>query len=360
MARLASLALLLASVVSAVPNQGPPPCTVKHGQSIQAAIDRSPPGSTITVEAGTYKEQLLIKKNGITLIGQNAILVPPPTPMTNDCTGLTGTDPTNNLVRQAGICVYGANVKLDPYVTEHRNVTSVGTYVKDVTITGFEVKGFSGLDIAIVGAQNAKANKNRLTNGNQYGLLTAGSKNTEVSNNVVVSTEFAYVGYVRGFIGICMDDQSDVKVTYNDISGHAIGLCVETNGAEVHHNTVHNVCIGAYVDPAVSGAKITDNTITSTNPLCVANFGSFIFGVVIDGAFNTVVKDNTIEGITDFGTPNNNAAGVGVFDEPGDAASGNTITENKLSKNDQDFLNLSTGANNKIANNQCGKKCTGL
>ena len=52
-------------------------------QSIQAAIDGAAPGATVCVGPGTYQENLLINKDGITLKGagpENTVLEPPTQP----------------------------------------------------------------------------------------------------------------------------------------------------------------------------------------------------------------------------------------------------------------------------------------
>ena len=36
--------------------------SVREGESIQSAIDRASPGSTITVESGTYEEDVIVSK----------------------------------------------------------------------------------------------------------------------------------------------------------------------------------------------------------------------------------------------------------------------------------------------------------
>ncbi|CRK15197.1 hypothetical protein BN1708_017356, partial [Verticillium longisporum] len=157
--------------------------------------------------------------DGIRLIGDKAILRPPVTApkKPNGCVGLAG-DGT-----AAGICIIGPKVKLDPFPgQEHRKVASVDKAVRDVRVEGFEVRDFQGLNIAIVGAKNTEVKHNTVVDGTAYGILTVGSVATRITGNKVSSSSLL-------FIGICMDDKSDVAVTKNTISDYGIGLCVQTN-----------------------------------------------------------------------------------------------------------------------------------
>ncbi|EEY17981.1 conserved hypothetical protein [Verticillium alfalfae VaMs.102] len=296
------------------------PTRVKEGQSIQRAINRAQPGDTILVGKGTYREQITISKDGIRLIGDKAILRPPVTApkKPNGCVGLAG-DGT-----AAGICIIGPKVKLDPFPgQEHRKVASVDRAVRDVRVEGFEVRDFQGLNIAIVGAKNTEVKHNTVVDGTAYGILTVGSVATRITGNKVSSSSLL-------FIGICMDDKSD------------------TNGARVSHNTVRNCCAGAFVDPGIDGARVTDNRISDSNPFCPS-----AGGVSIAGATNTKVSGNKISGITDNGKPELISSGIAIFDFLGRVASNNVVVNNVLKKNDQDLLVDTTGANNKVANNNC-------
>lgn len=318
---------------------------VKHPASIQQAIKRAKPGDTIVVGKGTYKEHLTINKDGIKLIGKGAILVPPTKPTyeePNDCVGLAG---NKTVAKTAGICIVGSGVELYEYEKEHRKLKSVKRRVKDVTVEGFDVRGFNGLNIAILGAKNARVAHNTVTDGGEYGILTVGSISTVVTENRVKTTSLL-------FIGICMDDTSDVRVTKNTVSDYGIGLCIQTKGAKVSQNTVFNCCVGAFVDPGIDGARVTDNRIRDANPICAQLPNTTASGIAVGGGTNAVIKGNKITGISDFGNKETFAAGIAVFDF-GAVASGNKVVDNELRKNDQDLLLFSTGKDNTFSKNDC-------
>ncbi len=321
---------------------------VRHGDKIQEAIDAAGRGARIIVGPGTYAEQLTITKDGIDLIGLGAILTPPsePVPSPNICSGLAGPG------TEAGICVSGADVHLAEYKVEHRKFISVDRRVRGVSITGLQVRGFSGENIAVVGAQDARVVGNRLTDGARYGFLTLGSNDTRASANIVASST------ALPFIGMCMDDLTGAEVSYNHIAGYEIALCVQTPGAEVHHNDVSSSCTGAFVDPGVVGARLHDNRVRGTNPGCAEKVDPkiglfFVFGILVSGAVNTEVRRNRIEGQTGGGRASLAVGLAVVDDETGAIASGNVVTQNILLHNDFDLLIGATGTGNVVTDNRC-------
>ncbi|UZP38428.1 hypothetical protein NXS19_006244 [Fusarium pseudograminearum] len=330
---------------------------VKRGQKIQHAIKNASPGDRIVVAAGDYREQLVIDKDGIQLEGHGANLIQPDAKdlKTNACTGLTQ-DPQKNKL-QTGICIVGYNVKTDAFITEHKRVKSVQRPVKGVSVTGFTVKGFSGINIAILGAKNTYITNNNLVDGGAYGGLTLGSINTVFYDNVVTTTK-------GGFIGICMDNKSDVFATKNQISNHLIGLCVQTNGAVMEYNKLTSNCFGVFVDPGVREAKIAHNYIGPTPAPCDKNAA----GVVLGSSIGVLVSDNTIEGQK---ASDGSGAGIRIYDDPcvatpempislscvvlGKAikARDNVVVRNTLNDNNSDIQNLSKGSGNIIKCNTC-------
>jgi hypothetical protein len=335
-------------------NHGGRPIYVKAGGSIQAAISSAPPKAKIIISPGTYSEQLLITpaQSGLTLVGlAGATLVPPASYGNNICTGLAGPTTTGDQT-QVGICVAGDGLALDTFVAEHRKVLSVKTRVAGITITGLTINGFSGPNIALVGAVNAKVTSTNLINGGYYGCLSDGSIGSTISNNVLRSE-----GELR-FISICVDDISGAKVTNNNLDGTYIGLCIQTPGAVLTGNTITNTCIGAYVDPGVKGAQLKGNSVSTTSPMC--NFADNpigVAGIFVSGAIGTTVTRNVVQGITAYGGKFPLDVGIGVADDdtqtPVAVASNNVVKGNTLKHNDLDLLLYSNGTGNVFAGNQC-------
>jgi nitrous oxidase accessory protein NosD len=314
---------------------------VKPGDSIQAAVYAAKPGDHIVVEAGTYAEQVTITTSHIQLTGKpGATIVPPATPTANLCSGLAGPG------TEAGICISGSDITFGELeVPGHRKVSTVGHRVEGVKVEGFTVIGF-GLNIAVLGAKDGEVRGNTLKDGGWYGVLTVGSIGSLITRNTL-STSALF------FIGICMDDVKSVQVTQNTISDYGIGLCIQTDGADVGHNKVSDCCFGAVVDPGVKGARVTHNHISKSNPACQTGWDGYTIGIWVDGAVGAQVRHNAVTGMSDYGNPNRTATGIAVVDEAPAVARGNEVTHNKLWDNELDIFYNSTGADNEIAHNKC-------
>jgi len=140
---------------------------VGPGQSIQAAVDAAKPGTTIYV-FGTHRENVAITTDGITLIGVHAILEPAQTPTQNACFDPTTPDDVN------GFCVLG-DVDFDTGV--------VNREVRNVTIEGFTIRGFSDSGIVAFGAHNATFAHNVAEDNDEYGITALTSTGTQMLHN---------------------------------------------------------------------------------------------------------------------------------------------------------------------------------
>lgn len=244
----------------------------------------------------------------------------------------------------------GKNINLtdfDPSTGEARQVNSVGKRVKNVSVTGFEVHNATGINIVLLGAEDSCIKQNTVVDGQRYGLLTTGSKNSQLTDNTVTGSSLH-------FIGICMADVTSPTIAFNSISQYNIALCVETNGADIQHNKVSNNCIGAFVDPGINGAILRHNDFTASNPACPTYPGFFgVAGVIVFGAVNTQVQHNSFNGIKGVQNPNLFDVGIAVLDFGPSLVSGSDIKRNDLSGNDFDIFVSTNGTGNAIRANTC-------
>jgi nitrous oxidase accessory protein NosD len=247
---------------------------------------------------------------------------------------------------------------LEPFVGEHVRVKAVRKPVRGVRVSGFTVSGFSGFNILVVGAENTEISENKLLDSPKYGFLTAGSINTRVSGNEIGSTQAA-----NRFIGLCMDNFSKVRVVGNRISNYFIGLCIQTDGAEVEDNNVSDACYGAFLDPGVKDVRLRGNRFTEAFPNGCAGFGAA--AISVDGAVGSRVEKNFIRGWKTEDAQNL-TAGIVVVDDPCSAPSlscpglgiaalarDNVVEGNVLRGNDFDVFVNTTGSGNVFRRNRC-------
>jgi nitrous oxidase accessory protein NosD len=165
--------------------------------------------------------------------------------------------------------------------------------------------------------------------------VTAGSTRTRVSGNVVRTTSLHN-------IWLCVNDVTPVVIDHNNLSGYGIGMCVQTQGTDFRDNTVHDNCVGVYVDPGI-GATIRDNRIASNNASC-PDFLNGI-GIFLDATNGTKVTGNHITGHA----PDGYGAGVVITHQ----ATNNTVQDNRFRRNTLDVLVDSTGSGNVVTDNRC-------
>src|ERR671921_1365007 len=206
---------------------------VHPGESIQKAIKAADPGDTIVVLGGVHHGTVVIKKDGISLRGVDAVLKPPAKP-SSPCGA-------------SGFCVKADNV----------------------SISGFTVRNFRDFGIVAMGARNAKFMANRAFNNGEYGIAAFSSTGTHIIANLTSGSDEA---------GIYVGDSphADATVAANETYGNLFGIFVRNaRHGKIAGNEVHNNCMGMlFLADAPGPAGVFDvmgNKVVNTTRACPAN-----------------------------------------------------------------------------------------
>jgi parallel beta-helix repeat protein len=332
--------------------------TVRPGQSIQAALDRAQPGTTIYVLAGVYRETadntngLTITKDGIRLLGQstpskrvvlenaggqrNGIVVVPED--RTECMACH-TDMAPPFPRKPG--VEGKLVMRQPMM--------YGIEVRGITIRGFRnnglftenVDGFRIIDVESVDnrsygifptlSKNGIVTHSRATGSDDSGIWVETSENVQVVHNVVEDN-------VNGFE---VSNSDDVLLAHNEARANTVGMAI--------------LLLPDIFDDRAGAKRIDmrDNQIQDNNRPNTARPGSILAeipsgtGILHLGVDDSSIERNQIEdngftgiGIADycivvFGTPFSCVADPSVTPEfvADQTAANNRVVDNVLVNN---------------------------
>ncbi|KAF8852176.1 hypothetical protein BDZ45DRAFT_749934 [Acephala macrosclerotiorum] len=279
------------------------------------------------------------------------------------------------------ICIKGSEVELQDlkdFDGEHLKAIPVCRRVRDTVITGFTVQGFSVLNIAVVGAQDAPVSRNTVSSSAQQvtiprrdvplfllcrkGLLDTYSDSipdalSRHASALSRHTKAQHQAQHNPFylIGICVDDVSTVSIAHNDISGYFIGLCVQISGADIHeklstHANADTRLWGIgwrFCGPGHRWRRLYNNGFSNTLPGCPPAH-KYSSGITISDATNIVVRNNKFSRVKNGGQ----AAAMVLLDNGSEAtAMGNDIENNKFTDNDLDIFKQTTGIGNNLKNN---------
>src|SRR5215207_10238863 len=146
---------------------------VEPGESIQKAVNAADPGATIVVR-GLHHEDVAIRKDGIKLRGDDAVIEPPAK--------------ADSPCAPEAICILGDMNFQTGEIT--------GPRVKDVSVSGFTIRGFQEVgqgdfvpfSIDVLYARDTTVAENRIIgNVNAGGIgITLSSINTTIANNEVI------------------------------------------------------------------------------------------------------------------------------------------------------------------------------
>jgi nitrous oxidase accessory protein NosD len=369
----AAFALTLALVAGA-DSASAESSVVGPGESIQKAINAADPGDTIVVR-GLHHEDVAIRKNGIKLRGDDAVIKPPAkadSPCAPEAICILGemnfqtgeiTGPRVSDVSVSGFTIRGFREREQGELTAFaidvlhaRNATVAGNRAIDntagigltsrsinTTIAGNDLIGnpnSQAAGINVEDSSNTTIAKNTVRNfprfteaidlneatnttiagndliGNWIVVIVTDSPGTKVLSNDI--NRFSLIGtYVRG------QKSQDAKVVGNDISGGPWGLVVENaHGGSVVGNNVHDNCAGIFFEDfasqPVGGFQVKGNTVEDNTRSCRAekfdiNFSGI--GIALLGATDMEVTGNHLSGNVPSG-PTRISGGVVVSTDP--------------------------------------------
>jgi parallel beta-helix repeat protein len=272
---------------------------VGPGESIQKAINAAHPGDTIVVR-GVHREDVVIRKDGIKLRGDDAVIEAPPRAKADS--------PCSKLFGPEGVCVLGDD-NLNTLKLE-------GQRVSDVSVSGFtfrdfnKEKGDGNFAIDVVGARNATITGNRVVGNVAGGIDVFSSVNSTVAkNHVIGNPETDAVGIVVSY------HCRNTKILNNEVRNFPEGEnAIEVNDHSVDTTIEGNDLIGNWV-----GVFVIDSTATKI--LANDTSRSGIVGIFMAGPkpANAKVVGNNISG---------GAFGVYITDTHSGSIAGNTIHDN--------------------------------
>lgn len=321
---------------------------VPPGKSIQAAVNRARPGTTIQLGRGVYRQTVQIRTDGITLRGvgnsrHGTVLRPPSRKPHTLCTSAFGV---------TAVCILAKKI----------NVTTGAVLlpVSNDTVTGMFVAGFPSNGVFGYGANGLTVTHVSAFDDGDYGISRFASTNTLFADDIAVGNDEAgfYVG----------DSPHADAVVRNDIAvGNEFGIFVRhARHVTVFHNLATKNCQGILVldDGQPGGAGnvvIARNAAIANNKFCPKNEETPVpvkgGGILLLGATNSLVIHNLVLGnkgsqINSGGIRLLSAAKLTMGSNPDhDAVVANQAFHNRPA----DLIWDGTGVGNTFVANHCGK-----
>ena len=340
---------------------------VGPGESIQKAINSADPGDTIIVR-GVHREDVIIRKDGIKLRGEDAVIEPP----------ARAGSPCSRAFRAEAICIAG---DLNPQTGE-----IIGPRVSDVSVSGFTIRdfpegeqgGFPGFSIDVLYARDTTVTGNRAIGNAGGGIgVTLRSINTTITNNDVIGNPNSHASgiavefssnttiaknTVRNFPtftqAIELNEATNTTIAGNDLIDDWFGVLLEhSTGTKIISNDITDSTLSGMLILGSPGTKIVSNDIRRPGeagiamfgPERVSNVGKVVGNRISGGAWGILLQ--IAHGGTFAGnTIRNNCAGMMIesfgFDEPvvGLEVKGNTVENNtrscRAAKLDRNFSGI--------------------
>ena len=257
---------------------------VSPGESIQAAVDKHPGGTTFVIKAGVHKRQSVIPKAGNTFVGESGAV-------------LSGENAT----------AYAFGAKAD-------NVT-----VKNLVIEKYSSPKKEAAIVTLGGADGWRIEGNEIRY-NQGSGIRSGGKNWHIVGNYIHHNQ-VYGMTGTGTVGLVVEGNEIAFNNYQkNTSGGAGGSkWFYTRGLVVRDNYSHdNGGPGLWTDGHNEGVLYDGNRV-------VNNTAS---GIKHEASCDAVIRNNTVEG-NGFATGEWMAAGIRVSLSPDVEVHHNAVSNNR-------------------------------
>ena len=323
---------------------------VGAGESIQAAIDAARPGDTVVVAPGTYRENVTITKDGITLRGAGAaesgtLLVAPATPHASPC---------NESGEVNGICVAGEF---------ELGTDRVGTPVHDVRVSGIAVRGFSRFGVVVYNAIDTTIAGVDAARNRHYGLVAF-----TVSGIRILDSRSHDNGQGGFYIGDAphADAVFEGNAAYRNAESEGIGLFLrDASRGIVRDNRLEGNCAGMLLvdtagDGPLAGWDVRGNTVARNTAACPPSEDVPVplsgVGIGLLGTDWTTVARNIVTANRPTG---DTALAGGIVLASGHSVGGADPNRTVVRDNDArgngpaDLVSDGSGTANRVAGNRC-------
>jgi len=265
---------------------GDSPASAK--KTIQAAVDAVDAGGTVIVAEGTYAENVVINKSGLTLEGANANVCA----NSSDLSVLNPSRGAESIISPGSGDAFTIATNVDNITIDGFFMTSAlnaGVYAwnasdgafENITIVNNRVEDIVGWGIFSGGADRIdwRIQCNRFdgwTGVDKTAVWLAGN----VNRNLTVTQNFVQnVASVVGGRGFIVDGAEDVVIQNNafrDLNRYAIQLTNSSDGVLVDDNDIRNVQVGVQLLTSATGATgvlknvtVQNNTITDVTAIAI-------------------------------------------------------------------------------------------
>src|SRR5215217_4829948 len=330
LATMALTLLVVSGVVlgAGIGSAGAQSSVVGPGESIQKAVNAADPGDTIVVR-GAHREDVVIRKDGIKLRGDDAVIEAPPRAKAGS--------PCSKVFGPEAICVLGdVNIK---------TATLTGSRLRDVSISGFTIRGFKQKQkkgaatnmIDVLGARNVTVEGNHVVGNSGAGIgITIEGLNNTIENNDLTD---------NGDDGVFIMEQRNATIADNTFKGNDISspnaegqINLQTNiNTLIKGNYVRGGSTSIWTEDS-RGTKFLSNTLRRYDDFGILVGGPKVAKVKVvgndisGGPFGIFVV-NARRGSFVGNQIHNNCAGLAFFAGNPDPVGNYEVVANKVTDN---------------------------